>query len=97
MWQVHYQVITRANTIIAKINDVQGLSAGEKSQYTGEAKFLRALAYFQLANFFAQPYQVSSGTNLAVPLVLDYFDGTIKYPSRNTLNQVHAQIVQEFK
>lgn len=95
MWQVHYQVITRANTVIGKINDVPGLSAAEKSQYAAEAKFLRALAYFQLANFFAQPYQVSSGTNLAVPLVLDYFDGTIKYPSRNTLNQVHAQIVQD--
>lgn len=95
MWQVHYQVITRANTIVAKINSVDGLSAGEKAQYAAEAKFLRALAYFQLANFFAQPYQVSSGSNLAVPLVLEDFDGTIKYPSRNTLNQVHAQIVQD--
>lgn len=95
MWQVHYQVITRANNVIGKINGVDGLSATEKAQYAAEAKFLRALAYFQLANFFAQPFQVSAGSNLAVPIVLDPFDGTIQYPSRSTLNQVHAQIVQD--
>jgi len=95
IWQVHYQVINRANSIIANINNVDGLSAQAKAQYVGEAKFLRALAYFQLANLFAQPYQVNNGTNLCVPLVLDEFTGTITYPSRSTLNQVHGQIIND--
>ncbi len=95
IWQVHYQVINRANSIIANINNVDGLSAQAKAQYIGEAKFLRALAYFQLANLFAQPYQVNNGTNLCVPLVLDEFTGTITYPSRSTLNQVHTQIIND--
>ncbi|MDY0905148.1 RagB/SusD family nutrient uptake outer membrane protein [Pedobacter sp. CFBP9032] len=95
LWQIHYQVIARANTIISKVNGVEGLSAEEKSQYIAEAKFLRALAYFQLANFFSQPFQVSAGTNLSVPLVTADFTGTIEFPSRNTLSQVHAQIIQD--
>lgn len=95
LWQIHYQVIARANTIISKVNGVEGLSAEEKSQYIAEAKFLRALAYFQLANFFSQPFQVSAGTNLSVPLVTADFTGTIEFPSRNTLSQVHEQIIQD--
>ncbi|MCX2432150.1 RagB/SusD family nutrient uptake outer membrane protein [Pedobacter sp. GR22-10] len=95
IWQLHYQVITRANKVIARINDVPGLGAEEKAQYTAEAKFLRALSYFQVCNLFAQPYQVSSGSNLAVPLVLADFTGTIEYPSRSTLNQIHAQIISD--
>ena len=95
LWQIHYQVIARANTIISKVNGVEGLSAEEKSEYIAEAKFLRALAYFQLANFFSQPFQVSAGTNLSVPLVTADFTGTIEFPSRNTLSQVHAQIIQD--
>lgn len=95
LWQIHYQVIARANTVISKVDGVPGLSAADKAQYAAEAKFLRALAYFQLANLFAQPYQVSNGSNLAVPLVTADFTGTIEFPSRATLNQVHAQIVTD--
>lgn len=92
IWQVHYQVITRANKVIAQIGNVPGLTDAEKSQFTGEAKFLRALAYFQLVNQFAQPFQVSNGSNLGVPLVLEDFSGTITFPARNSVNEVHAQI-----
>ncbi|SEQ75694.1 RagB/SusD family nutrient uptake outer membrane protein [Pedobacter rhizosphaerae] len=95
IWQIHYQVITRANNVIAKVGAVDGLSDADKSQYIAEAKFLRALAYFQLSNLFAQPFQVSSGSNLAVPIVLEPFNGTVTYPSRSTLSQVHAQVVQD--
>lgn len=95
IWQVHYQVITRANKVIANISKVPGLSDAEKNQYIGEAKFMRALAYLQLVNQFAQPFQVSNGTNLGVPLVLDEFTGTITYPARATVNQVHDQIKKD--
>ncbi|SKB42003.1 RagB/SusD family nutrient uptake outer membrane protein [Daejeonella lutea] len=95
LWQVHYQVITRANKIIAKVPGVPGLSQADKDLYLGEAKFMRALAYFQLVNMFAQPFQVSGGTNLGVPLVLEDFTGNITYPARATVNDVHAQIKKD--
>lgn len=95
IWQVHYRVITRSNKVIAQIPNVPGLTDAEKSQYVGEAKFMRALAYLQLVNLFAQPFQVSGGTNLGVPLVLDDFTGEISFPARATVNEVHAQIEKD--
>lgn len=95
IWQVHYQVITRANKVITNVAKVSGLSDAEKNQFVGEAKFLRALAYLQLVNMYAQPFQVTTGTNLGVPLVVDDFTGTISYPARATVNQVHDQIKKD--
>lgn len=95
IWQVHYRVITRANKVIANVGKVSDLSDAEKNQFVGEAKFLRALAYLQLVNQFAQPFQVSNGTNAGVPLVLDDFTGEITYPARATVNQVHDQIKKD--
>jgi len=95
IWQVHYQVITRANKVIANVGSVSGLSDAEKNQFVGEAKFLRALAYLQLVNMYAQPFQVSTGTNLGVPLVIDDFTGTLSFPARATVNQVHDQIKKD--
>jgi hypothetical protein len=94
IWQLHYRAILRANKVIAEIPNVPDptFTSEEKAQAVAEAKFLRALAYFQLANLFAQPYQVSNGTNDAVPLIIDAFEGEITFPTRANLNSVHAQI-----
>lgn len=97
LWQVHYRAVTRANNVIANAPTVDdpGFTAEEKAQVVAEAKFLRALVYFQLANFFSQPYQLTEGTNLSVPLVLEPFTGELTYPERATLNEVHAQIEKD--
>ncbi|MEJ8801070.1 RagB/SusD family nutrient uptake outer membrane protein [Pontibacter sp. H249] len=97
LWQVHYRAITRANNVIAKAPTVEdpGFTEAEKAQVVAEAKFLRALLYFQMSNFFSQPFQLSGGDNLSVPLVLEPFTGEITFPERATLNQVHAQIEKD--
>jgi hypothetical protein len=97
LWQLHYRAITRANNVIANAPNVEdaGFSEEEKAQVVAEAKFLRALMYFQLSNFFSQPYQVSGGTNPSVPLVLEPFVGELSFPARATLNEVHAQIEKD--
>nr|MCU0355714.1 RagB/SusD family nutrient uptake outer membrane protein [Cytophagales bacterium] len=94
IWQNHYRVILRANLVIANVPGVNDptFTDAEKAQFVGEAKFMRALAYFQLVNLFAQPFQVSQGSNLGVPLVLEPFTGTVTFPARSTVNEVHAQI-----
>jgi hypothetical protein len=94
IWQQHYAVIMRANDVIANVPTVVdvGFTDAERAQFIGEAKFLRALAYFQLVNLFGQPFQVSGGTNLGVPIVTEPFTGTPVFPSRATVNEVHAQI-----
>ena len=60
-----------------------------------EAKFMRALTYFQLVNLFAQPVQINGGNNLGVPLILKEFSGEIEFPARATVNEVHLQIKKD--
>lgn len=97
IWALHYRALLRANKVITKVPDVAdpGFTAEEKKMVVAEAKFLRALVYFQLANLFSQPYQVANGTTLSVPLVLESFEEEITYPSRATLNEVHDQIKKD--
>jgi len=51
-WANYYVVINRANTILAKIANVDVAVVKNKDRYIGEAKFLRALAYFDLIRIF---------------------------------------------
>jgi hypothetical protein len=97
LWAIHYRAILRANKVIAKVPAVEDVNftEAEKAQVIAEAKFLRALLYFQLSNLFSQPYQISGGTNLSVPLVLESFEGEVTLPARETLNAVHAQIEKD--
>lgn len=50
-WAGHYQAIQSTNIVIEKIQPV-AMDENLKSRYTGEAKFLRALMYFNLVRVF---------------------------------------------
>ena len=43
-WKRYYELIHRANDVIANIKKTPGLSDGKKAQYIAECKFLRALS-----------------------------------------------------
>lgn len=53
-WDDHYALIAAANVLIDKIRNVAFLSDEMKSQYEAEARFLRALSYFDLVRFYAR-------------------------------------------
>ena len=44
-WRRYYEVIHRANNVIANIDDVPDMSAEQKAQYKAEIKFIRAYYY----------------------------------------------------
>ena len=98
IWDDNYETIGGANLVIANTMDVDdpGFSDDEKNEVIAEAKFMRALIYFNITNVFGHAVQVSGGTNLAVPLQLTPFkDGVVEFPSRATVNEVHNQIEQD--
>lgn len=100
IWQNHYRVILRANSIINRVPSIaeSGFTDSQKKQMVAEAKFMRALTYFQLVNLFAQPYNCSKGSNLGVPLVLqEFIAGKIDFPGRSTVNEVHIQIRKDLE
>lgn len=51
VWSTCFTAISRSNNILARI-DNSSLDAAVKSQYKGEALFLRAYCYFYLVRFF---------------------------------------------
>lgn len=97
IWRINYDAIMGANAVIDKVPGIQdpSFTAADRKMYVAEAKFMRAILYFQLVNLFSQPYQVTQGGSPGVPLVTAAFDGTITYPARGTVNEVHAQIEKD--
>ncbi len=61
-WSACYQIITRSNLVVSRIEKAAAgeISAPMKQRLSGEAKFLRGFAYFNLARMFG-----------GVPLITD--------------------------
>lgn len=81
-WNNCYTGISRANIIIARINDVS-MAEAVKKQYTGEAKFLRAYFYFTLVKTFGR-----------VPLILKELNDVQEAYSygRESVDTIYKQI-----
>ncbi|MDF9799437.1 hypothetical protein OKW21_004700 [Catalinimonas alkaloidigena] len=92
VWRDSYQVILGTNAIIANAPLIEDATDEEKLALEGEARFVRAITYFMIANLYSQPYGVSQGSNLSVPLYLEPFTGEVINLPRNTLAEVYSQI-----
>jgi len=51
-WQNYFSMINRSNLILTKIEEADAAVVANKNRHIGEAKFLRALAYFDLVRIF---------------------------------------------
>jgi len=84
-WSVNYNVIFRANTVLAHLDVVQNETA--KDQFEGEAKFTRALANFNLVQAYGDVPLIDQVVGITDA---DYFD-------RDDKNLVLALIVSDLK
>src|SRR6478736_5349407 len=67
-FQFHYNAIFRANSVLATLPIVTGLSAAEVTQLTAEARFLRAHFHFQLKRLFKNvPYIDETNPDTRIP------------------------------
>jgi tetratricopeptide (TPR) repeat protein len=87
-WIAIYATINRANHVISKVPQVQDplLTPSLKNQFVGEAKFIRALAYFDLARAWG-----------GVQLILEPTSSLQNRPSikRSSLEEMYAQILKD--
>lgn len=83
-WQNHYIGINRANVVADKVEAASWLDEQSKANYIAEARFVRAVYYFNLVRYFG-----------GVPLVLH--DGDGEGAPRNTVDEVYQQIVSDFE
>lgn len=85
VWEEHYQGISRANTAITKLSNID-ITDSVKNRYIGEAKFLRALYYFNLVRFFGD-----------VPLVLSSENVSDAVGPRIDKEKIYAQIISDLQ
>jgi hypothetical protein len=89
-WIAIYNAINRANHVITKVPNVNdpALTTALRNQYIGEAKFLRALAYFDLARAWG-----------GVQIILEPTTSLQDRPQikRSTLEQTYAQVLKDLE
>ena len=84
LWNRCYKLINRANNTLATLKNVKEWSSDEeKNRHYGEAHFLRALAYYELA-------QMYGGVPIRTTIE------AINLP-RNTVDEVYALIASDLK
>lgn len=91
-WSNSYEAISRTNDII---NALDVVDEADRDQIKGEVLFIRGLVYFELAEYFGQPYSAGNvGTNEAVPLVLKPYGGLADAEvPRATVKAIYDQVV----
>lgn len=99
IWRASYQAINLANLIIDALPVVA--DADLKSQYEGEARFIRADMHFELVRLYAKQYQAGgNNTQLGVPInlvpVKTVEQASVLTP-RATVEQVYAQVITDLK
>ncbi|MFT3855918.1 MAG: RagB/SusD family nutrient uptake outer membrane protein [Ilumatobacteraceae bacterium] len=87
LWQQHYAGIRKANIALTYIPTISFSDDSKKNRLLGEAKFLRALFYFNLVRLYGD-----------VPLITTYNSAVLAanyYVARTSSDSVYAQIEQD--
>jgi hypothetical protein len=95
LWNAAYAAINRINVVIDGVQK-SSLPDNIKSQYIGEARFLRGLTYFSLATLYARPYWDGNGSK---PGVIIYTEPQLtsgnNNKARSTVAETYTQILSD--
>lgn len=88
LWISSYKAIGRANLVLQNVPNIPSseISDAKKQEYLGQALFVRALCYFNLAVYFED-----------VPLVLNVQNLDEAYIPKSTKTEVMAQVVKDLQ
>lgn len=94
-WNIAYKNIFYANNILLNLETIDATGRGqEKDNIKGSALFIRAHAFYHLAQFYAPQYDpVTAPTDLGLPLRLsaNFNESSI----RATVQETYDQIIQD--
>jgi hypothetical protein len=88
-WNGPYSVIAQANLVLQKVPGITPMDAAQKKKILGEARFLRAWAYFYLVRLYGdvplitEPVKVDVATSIT--------------PGRTSKDSIYTQIVNDLK
>lgn len=86
MWDNYYGLVEPANIIINNVQQYYDQSSSTYNVRLGEGYFLRAYAYFELVKQFG-----------GVPIKLNPSTGVETYFTRNSEEEVYAQVISDFE
>lgn len=99
LWGSAYTAINRINVFLKGLNDNKDkVDPTLFTQYTGEAKFLRALCYYDLLTLYARPYTSGTGNGASpgLPLRLKAETTTANNDlARSSVQEVYNQILTD--
>ena len=98
VWTQAYIAINNSNLFIDGMASTGSTVVGASlaANYVGEAKFVRALAYYTLLQMYCQAYSVNNGATPGVPLRLTGLSSYGNYAlAPSTVAQVYAQIIKD--
>ncbi len=73
-WVALYEGVTRCNNVLIGMANTPGMTAAQRTEFSAEAKFLRAHYYFQLRRFFNMvPWVDETTTNFNQPNNTDVY------------------------
>lgn len=91
MWTIGYRIIARANFVLSYEGQITGPNAAGSF---AEARALRALALFNMVNYYARPYGTTN-QELGIPIPYD-FDKDAQIP-RSSVAEVYDEIISQFE
>ncbi|MBE9462670.1 RagB/SusD family nutrient uptake outer membrane protein [Dyadobacter subterraneus] len=96
-WAAAYSTINNSNILIKGIADNPGkVTDVVGKQYVAEAKFLRALSYFDLVTLYARPLNEDKGASKGLPLRLLAETTTANNDlKRSTVAEIYTQIIKD--
>ncbi|HEX2534566.1 MAG TPA: RagB/SusD family nutrient uptake outer membrane protein [Chitinophagaceae bacterium] len=90
-----YLIIQRANVALDNLALVTSSEAA-RSNVEGQAKFVRALAHFELVRLYAQPYGYTAD-NSHLGIIIKTQSEMELFRTRNTVAEVYGQIIADLK
>ncbi|MEZ4900085.1 MAG: RagB/SusD family nutrient uptake outer membrane protein [Saprospiraceae bacterium] len=94
-WNGSYTLINRCNHVL---NALEAVKEADRDRVEGEARFIRAAAYFDLVNFYGKAWTDGNpAINPGVPLVLTPTTGIDEssFPMRSTVAEVYERIIAD--
>ncbi|HEY0750557.1 MAG TPA: RagB/SusD family nutrient uptake outer membrane protein, partial [Chitinophagaceae bacterium] len=98
LWAQAYATINNANLFIDGMNEKGTAVVGDAlaNNYIAEARFIRALAYYSLLQYYARPYADGDGSKEGLPLRLTGIKGPgASDLERSSVQEVYDQIIAD--
>ena len=98
-WKNEYVKIFYANTILEKVDKVKGLTAEERTNITREARFIRAVSYWYLAQVYCLPYVPGneSRQGLVLKTSTDFGESVSRSTLKATYDFIEAELQEALK